>query len=89
MAAIDVRTISNVKPHFVEKEARGVNASMPPQWLIYITVEDLDASIERCKSLGGLLIDGPRELGGGRCAVIRDPADAVAALYEPSEMGSR
>ena len=64
--------------------ARGVNANMPPQWMIYITVEELDASIERCVSLGGQVIDGPRAMGGGRSAVIQDPAGAVAALYEPS-----
>src|ERR1019366_6647750 len=28
--------------------ARGPNAEIPPQWLIYITVADLDASVARC-----------------------------------------
>lgn len=62
--------------------ARGVNANIPPQWLVYITVEDLDASIERCKELGGEVVDGPRKLGNNRFCVIRDPAGAVAGLYE-------
>lgn len=29
--------------------ARGENASQPPQWLIYITVPDLDQSVQRCR----------------------------------------
>ncbi len=59
--------------------ARGVNANLPPQWLIYVNVEDLDASL---KSLGGSIVDGPREMGEGRFCVIRDPAGAVCGLIE-------
>jgi predicted enzyme related to lactoylglutathione lyase len=65
--------------------ARGTNADLPPQWLIYITVDDLDASIARCVELGGQVISGPKRMGGhaGFC-VIQDPAGAVAALYAPA-----
>ena len=62
--------------------ARGSNASLPPQWLIYVNVEDLDRSAQRCVELGGKLVDGPRSLGGGRFCVIQDPAGAVCALIE-------
>ena len=33
--------------------ARSSNAALPPQWLIYITVADLDAAIAACASRGG------------------------------------
>jgi len=62
---------------------RGINANIPPAWLIYITVADLDASIARVKELGGAVLDGPREMGGRMC-VIRDPAGAVCALFQPA-----
>jgi predicted enzyme related to lactoylglutathione lyase len=63
--------------------ARGVNADLPPQWLLYITVEDLDTSMSRCLELGGAVVAGPKPLGeDARYCVIRDPAGAVAALYE-------
>lgn len=64
--------------------ARGSNANLPAQWLIYITVPDLSASLENCTRRGGEIISGPTELGEhGAYAVIRDPAGAVAALVQP------
>ncbi len=64
--------------------ARGANADLPPQWLIYINVASLKTSLARCRKLGGEVICPARKLMGGRMAVIRDPAGAVAALYEPA-----
>jgi predicted enzyme related to lactoylglutathione lyase len=61
--------------------ARGTNANVPPQWLMYINVEDVDASAQKACELGGAVLDGPRMMGAGRFAVIRDPAGAVCALY--------
>lgn len=66
--------------------ARGVNAELPPQWLVYITVENVDQSAEKCRELGGKILAGPKGLGGhGRYCVIQDPAGAVAALFEPAK----
>ena len=65
--------------------ARGVNADLPPQWLVYVVVEDLDTSAQRCVESGGSVIAGPRTMGRGRFCVIRDPAGAVCALYQPQE----
>lgn len=63
--------------------ARGLNAGLPPVWLIYITVADLDASIAKCVELGGEVIAEPRAMGRqGRYCIVRDPAGAVAALFE-------
>jgi len=63
--------------------ARGVNANLPAQWLIYIAVENLDKSVERCLALGGKMITQIKHMKGyGRHCVIQDPAGAVAALFE-------
>ncbi len=65
--------------------ARGSNAELPPQWLIYITVEDVAASASKCEALGGKVIVGPKGMGTyGRYCVIQDPAGAVAALFTPA-----
>lgn len=64
--------------------ARGPNAKVPPQWLIYIVVEDVDRAVAECVALGGQVIDGPRPMAGGSFCVIRDPAGAVCALCKPA-----
>ncbi len=66
--------------------ARGPNAELPPQWLIYITVADLDESMRQCLALGGQIVCPPRDMGGyGATCVIRDPVGAVAALIQPPD----
>ncbi len=63
--------------------ARGANEALPRHWLIYITVRNLDDSLQKCCRLGGRVIHGPRGMGGPqRFAVIEDPSGAVAALYQ-------
>ena len=62
--------------------ARGSNADMPPQWLIYITVADLDASLEHCLANGGSVVRDPAGLAGGRFAIIKDPVGAITALFQ-------
>lgn len=62
--------------------ARGSNAALPGQWLIYIVVPDAEASAAACTANGGKVIVGPRSMGGGTFAVIEDPSGAVAALYQ-------
>jgi predicted enzyme related to lactoylglutathione lyase len=64
--------------------ARGPNADLPPQWLLYVVVEDLDRSVEACSGHGGDVVAAPRPLAGGRFCVVRDPAGAVMALWEPA-----
>jgi len=63
--------------------ARGGNAELPPQWLIYIIVADVEASAARCVELGGEALIGPKAMGDARLCIIRDPAGAVCALYQP------
>ena len=60
--------------------ARGANAKLPPQWLIYVVVEDLDASLKACIAGRGAVVDGPRGMGEQVFAVIRDPAGAYIGL---------
>ena len=60
--------------------ARGSNANLPPQWLIYVRVNSVIDSAERCQQLGGSVLDGPRPMGGSQFCVIRDPEGAVLAL---------
>ncbi len=62
--------------------ARGNNAGLPAQWLIYIVVTDLAESVAACSNNGGKIVVQPRPLSGGSFCVIEDPSGAVAALYQ-------
>jgi predicted enzyme related to lactoylglutathione lyase len=65
--------------------ARGPNADLPPVWMVYITVADLDESFRRCEEMGGRLARPVESMGNlGRFCVIEDPAGAVCALFEPA-----
>ena len=62
--------------------ARGVNADLPPVWLVYFIVASLDSSLAQVRARGGQVLREPNSSGAGRLAVVRDPAGAVCALYE-------
>ena len=61
--------------------ARGVNAGLPPVWLIYLPVGDLAESLRRVEQEGGSIIHSADGKDGGHAyAVIQDPAGACLAL---------
>ncbi|MDB9968123.1 VOC family protein [Gammaproteobacteria bacterium] len=60
--------------------SRSNNDNIPSQWLIYVRVKSVADSAERCKKMGGEVLDGPRRMGGSNFCVIKDPAGAVMAL---------
>ena len=62
--------------------ARGANAGLPPVWLVYFVVASLETSLVQVRERGGKVLRKPASSGGGRFAVVRDPAGAVCALYE-------
>jgi uncharacterized protein len=65
--------------------AIGELADLPPQWLMYVVVADIEQSATRCKALGGRLITQPGDDGlGGKFCVIQDPAGAVMAIIQPA-----
>ncbi len=62
--------------------ARGSNAGLPPVWLSYVLVADLDTALTAARESGGQVVNGPRSMGVDRMAVIEDPAGAALALWE-------
>ena len=68
--------------------SRGDNAGLPPQWLIYVTVADLDHSVAQATALGGSVVGVVRDMGSyGRMAVVRDPAGAHMAIVQRPAAG--
>jgi predicted enzyme related to lactoylglutathione lyase len=59
---------------------------VPPNWLVYVAVENADAAVEKAKKLGGNVLAGPMDvMEHGRMAVISDPTGAVFAVWQPKQ----
>ncbi len=61
--------------------AQGVNKNLPPQWLLYFTVKNLDKCIEECTSNGGKIIAEAKDMGNyGRYCVRRSSRCCLCAF---------
>ena len=59
----------------------GAPAGMPSMWGCYVTVDDVDKTLAKAKSLGGTVLMEPMEVKGvGRMAVIQDPQGAMLSV---------
>lgn len=56
----------------------------PPHWAVYFTVADIDAFIDKHKSLGGTAHCEPFEMQVGRMAVVADPQGASFSVIQMS-----
>lgn len=60
---------------------RGVNKNIPPQWIMYINVENVSESLNKALNLGGtLLLESKKADGSYNFVIIQDPAGAVFGL---------
>lgn len=58
-------------------------APMPPMWMVYAGIADLDAAIERATKQGAKLMNGPMDIpGGARFAQLKDPQGAAFGLHQ-------
>jgi uncharacterized protein len=63
---------------------------MPPAWGCYVTVDDVDATLEKCAALGGKVLVPPMDVPTvGRMAVIQDPQGATLSVITYSAVASR
>ena len=59
-----------------------VTQGVPPHWIAYVTVDDVDAAAGQVPELGGKVVQEPTDLPGtGRFAVIQDPDGAPLSLF--------
>lgn len=57
-------------------------AGVPPHWLPYVAVDDVDASAAKARELGGKVMTAAMDIPSvGRFAVVTDPQGAAFALY--------
>ncbi len=63
------------------------NPYVPPHWLAYYQVEDVDASASKIAGLGGKLYFGPESMENvGRFAVAADAEGASFAIFKPDPL---
>lgn len=59
------------------------SAGVPPHWLSYVSVTNVDESAAKAKDLGATLMKDPFDvMDVGRMAVVQDPTGAVFALWQ-------
>src|SRR5215468_8369927 len=59
---------------------------VPPNWMIYILVDNVDASAAKVAPLGGTVIVAPFDVfEAGRMAVIQDPTGAYFCLWQAKQ----
>jgi predicted enzyme related to lactoylglutathione lyase len=59
---------------------------VPPHWLTYIGVEDVDASASKAEKIGGRILVPPTDIPNtGRFAVLSDPTGAAFAIYKSAK----
>jgi predicted enzyme related to lactoylglutathione lyase len=58
-------------------------AGAPSEWLPYVLVKDMDAAIEKARSLGATVIEEPTQIPDvGWMSIIRDPTGAALGLWK-------
>ncbi len=56
-----------------------------PRWMGYVGVNDVDATADRIKRLGGAVYVPPTDSNIGRISVVADPQTATLGLVEGAE----
>jgi predicted enzyme related to lactoylglutathione lyase len=59
----------------------------PPHWAVYMSVDDVDARLEKVTSMGGKVVVPAMDIPTvGRMALIADPQGAHLWLFKPAPM---
>jgi uncharacterized protein len=56
---------------------------IPPNWMPYVDVDNVDETSRKASSLGGKTVHGPQDIpNAGRFAVVQDPQGATFGIYK-------
>src|SRR5215813_2408633 len=63
-----------------------LDAHVPPHWMLYIRVDNVDAPAKKALELGGKQIVPPTDIPNiGRFSVIQDPTGALFSIFQPAK----
>jgi predicted enzyme related to lactoylglutathione lyase len=58
---------------------------LPPLWITYLAVDDVDHAAEQTGAGGGEVVRAPWEIPGiGRIAMLKDPSGAIVGIMKPA-----
>lgn len=69
----------------IDMNALEMPPEIPANWLVYFIVEDADSAVDKVRSGGGSVMNGPIDIPPGRFAVVTDPFGAAFAVMQPNE----
>lgn len=73
------KSVAGCYEQYPEQRAQGV----PPNWLSYVTVDDVDDFTSKAEKLGGTILQTPFDVvDAGRMALLADPQGAVFAMWQ-------
>lgn len=59
--------------------------NVPPHWMTYIAVSDVDKAVAHTEGSGGAVVRPPFDVPGvGRIAILRDPGGATVGMMTPA-----
>jgi uncharacterized protein len=65
-----------------EQLAQGI----PPHWMLYVAVDDVDGFVPKTESAGGKVIMGPFDvMEHGRMAVVQDPQGGILCAWQAKQ----
>ena len=60
---------------------------IPSEWSVYLTVDDLDARLQKAEQHGAIIAMGADQVGdSGRMAMLIDPTGATICMWEPKDL---
>ena len=80
MAKLRGRSAAAISSQQADEAAQGI----PSHWNLYVTVEDLEATVGKVAEAGGQVLAEPFDvMDVGRMAVIAEPSGAALCLWQP------
>jgi hypothetical protein len=61
---------------------------IPPHWMVYFRVDDIDAAVAQIKGLGGSISVEPFDTPAGRMAVVGDPQGGTFSIIGPGPVAA-
>lgn len=82
MARLDGSYVAAVYEQDEKQRSQGI----PPNWMSFITVDEIEACTSEADRLGGAVLSQPFDvLDSGRMSLVSDPTGAMFAMWQPGK----